>query len=71
MNLREDGDPDEEEGKEMTRGTPVTQAPVQRHQCRPMGKFDSCALPPLAYLSPSKMITRSLPDNRADEKSIA
>lgn len=25
--------------------------------------FDSCALPPYAYLSPSKMITRSLPDN--------
>jgi hypothetical protein len=25
MNLREDGDPDEEEGKEMTRGTSVTQ----------------------------------------------
>jgi len=29
MNLREDGDPDEEEGKEMTRGTSVTQKEVK------------------------------------------
>ena len=29
MNLREDGDPDEEEGKEMTRGTSVTQKEIK------------------------------------------
>ena len=39
MNLREDGDPEEEEGKERTRGTTVTQKEIKdeclRKKCRP------------------------------------
>jgi len=69
MNLREDGDPDEEEGKEMTRGTSVTQAPVQRHQCRPMGRFDSCALPPFPRINPAlkTQISWHIRDTKGEE----